>query len=341
MTDALIVKNTVIRTPIKQIVQDIQTILTNGKLRDVRQKGNELIVTCPFHKDGKESNPSCYVYCGDEKDGLRKGAYHCFTCGSKGSFQAFVAGCFDRSVSWAEDWLIKKYGEGTLSSNPALEIGFKKISLPSERVRGVVNTHSDQASGKYLAMLESYQSWHPYMSKRKLSRKVCEAFSVKYDPKTQSIVFPVWDDRGNLVMMTRRSVMTKAFNIDANKQKPVYLLNYIKSRKMFDAVCVCESQINCLYMWSLGHPAIAMFGTGASHQYSLLRRSGIKRYTLCFDGDQAGEQGALRFIANMGDDVMIDVMLLPSGKDVNDLSKEEIDSLRKIGKNEFVRLTKR
>ena len=40
-------------------------------------------------------------------------------------------------------------------------------------------------------------------------------------------------------------------------------------------------------------------------------------------GDLAGEQGTRRFIKNMPKDVMIDVIPIPQGKDVNDLSKDE------------------
>ena len=46
-------------------------------------------------------------------------------------------------------------------------------------------------------------------------------------------------------MLTRRSVIDKTFIIDKDKEKPVYLLNYIKNNNIKEATVV-ESQINCL-----------------------------------------------------------------------------------------------
>ena len=55
------INNYVIQTPIIEMLQDIQSKLLNGKLRDIRERGDEIVATCPFHKDGKEEKPSCYV----------------------------------------------------------------------------------------------------------------------------------------------------------------------------------------------------------------------------------------------------------------------------------------
>ena len=46
-----------------------------------------------------------------------------------------------------------------------------------------------------------------------------------------------------------------------------------------------------------------------------------------FDGDFAGRKGAERFIKNIRSDVFVTDLLLPKGKDINDLTKEEFISL--------------
>ena len=58
-----------------------------------------------------------------------------------------------------------------------------------------------------------------------------------------------------------------------------------------------------------------------------MKKSGIRNYILCLDGDEAGHKGTERFKANMNNDVFISVKHIPDGKDVNDLTKEEFDKV--------------
>ena len=163
------------------------------------------------------------------------------------------------------------------------------------------------------------------MTQRKLTTEVIEKFKIKYDPKTKSIVF-LCDDRNRLLMLTRRSVINKTFIIDMIKKSCLS----IKFYQIDDAksVYVCESQINALTLWSWGYPAIALFGTGTKIQYEILSKSGIRVYNLCFDGDEAGDRGTKNFIKNLGNKgAFMNIIKIPRGKDVNDLTKEEFDRL--------------
>ena len=87
--------------------------------------------------------------------------------------------------------------------------------------------------------------------------------------------------------------------------------------------------MNALTAWSYGIPAVALFGTGSSYQYDILKKSGIRSYILCFDGDEAGRKGAKRFMQNMKKNVFITDMEMPLGKDVNDMEKDEFLNLLK------------
>ena len=129
-------------------------------------------------------------------------------------------------------------------------------------------------------------------------------------------------------MITERSVLSKHFFIPNGVQKPVYLLNFIKKEFIY-TVLVVESQLNALTAWSYGIPAVALFGTGSSYQYDILKKSGIRSYILCFDGDEAGRKGAKRFMQNMKKNVFITDMEMPLGKDVNDMEKDEFLNLLK------------
>ena len=164
------------------------------------------------------------------------------------------------------------------------------------------------------------------MWKRKLSKEVVDRFRVGYDKERDAITFPVYDERHRLVMVTARSVNSKRFWIPKNVDKPVYLLYDILERGI-ETVYVCESQINALTARTWGLDAVALFGTGSEKQYNTLKKSGIRNYVLLFDGDEAGRKGALRFKKNMPNDVFITDVRLPAGKDVNDLSYDEVMKL--------------
>ena len=138
-------------------------------------------------------------------------------------------------------------------------------------------------------------------------------------------------------MLTRRSVNSKKFIIDKEKQKPVYLLYYLKKRNIQEAY-ICESQINALTIHSYHLPAVALFGTGSDYQYDLLNKSSIRHFILCFDGDDAGKKGIKNFIQNIKKDAIVSILNIPEGKDVNDLSKEEFFKLNEINQIPYTKL---
>lgn len=300
----LIVNNKTYNLSVEEVLDALKPEIVNGKLSRYKVTSSGINVPCPVHSGGLESHPSCYI--NDE------GIWHCFTCGAKGHIDGFIANCLDITNSQAQEWLASKFDYDLLGDE--LEL------LPIEF------TSKPQVKALDESILNTFQSFHPYMVKRKLDRDICEKFKVKYDEKSESIVFPVWDEKNNLVMFTRRCVNNKRFDIDKGVEKPVYLLNFIENEGIKDVV-VCESQINALYSWSLGHPAIALFGTGTSNQYNILNKSGIRHYILALDGDNAGKKGIERFTKNIRKDVFVDVLAIPDGKDLNDLTKEEVNKL--------------
>ena len=302
-----------ITTPIATILNTAKKELTNGKLHRIEDKGRNLMITCPVHKGGLEKHPSCNVLNVSDDPKLEAGTAHCFACGYRASIVGLIGDLFEKTNDWASEWLCDRFCDTYVIADeylPPIEIGTT-----------VEHTNRlDEAS------LAEYDYYHPYMWHRKLSKEVVDRFRVGYDKSRGAITFPVYDEQHNLVMVTARNVNTKRFYIPPDVDKPVYLLYDILDRGV-TKVYVCESQINTLYLRSLGYDAIGLFGTGSYKQLNTLKNSGIRSYILCFDGDDAGRKGANRFKKFIGDDVFITDVILPSGKDVNDLSKEEIEKL--------------
>lgn len=309
----LIIDNHVIKKDIKAILTLLKSQITNGKLADIKYDPESVRITCPFHKDGLEKNPSCGIYVGNGD--ITWGTTHCFTCGYKGPLWEVIASCLDISPQRAKKWLCDNFTESVKDNRLTVELD-APIQLTTIKKKETYLKES---------MLDDFQSWHPYMEKRKLSKEVCEKFQIKYDPQTECIVFPVRDIKGRLKFLTRRSVNSKQFIIDKGVEKEVYLLyNSLDERELY----ICESQINALTLRSWGYPAVALLGTGTDYQYAQLKKSGAIKFNLCLDGDDAGRRGTQRFIQNFPKS-FITVIKIPEGKDVNDLTKEQFESLKK------------
>lgn len=311
----LIINNKIIDEPIENILNELKREIDGKYLNFIgHKKGSDVTITCPFHRGGQESHPSCHVYADSDNPNIYYGTVHCFTCGKKVPLYTLVGYCFGEDDEFGKQWLVDKYG------NTFIE---KSTFLPA------IELFSKKEPKKYMdeSVLNNYNYIHPYMFKRKLTREVISKFKIGYDKDTDCITFPVWDENGKLVTITRRSTTGKKFILEENKDKPVYLLNYIKKENI-TSVYVCESQINCLTLWTYGIPSVALFGTGSKHQYDILKKSGVRNYILALDGDQAGRKGTLRFINSMPSDIFISVLDVPNGRDINDLSKEEFDRLK-------------
>lgn len=306
---SLYVRNRLIKDPLINILKQVQSELTNGKLKQIRPGTNYIQITCPIHKDGQEQHPSCVVSTEEQLD--RYGVCKCFTCGYTANFITLISDCFEISYSKAETWIIEH------TSSYFVENDF---DLPEITFENQTTKYLDEN------ILQQYNYYHPYMYQRQLTKPVIDKFHIGYDKENDCITFPVWDEQGHLVTITKRAIHTKKFYLEKDIQKPVYLLNFIKQEGL-DNIYVTESQINALTLWSWGFPAIALFGTGSSHQYEILKKSGITHYILCFDGDEAGDKGIKNFISNLSDSALITIIHVPRGKDINDLNKKDFCNL--------------
>lgn len=305
----LVIYNKVIRADLVELLNRVREESGGYYLKSIKKTGDNVAVTCPFHKDGRENRPSCYIYNGDDKSVIW-GTVKCFTCGTSTSLPHLIAKCFNEDVEWGKQWLIDNYGNILTDNYEYLD----EITLDKPE-----ETFLDES------VLNDYNYFHPYMTLRGLTPEVVAKFKIGYNPKTNSMTMPVWDIKGRLVMVTERSVRGKNFHLQSNTEKPVYLLNFVKN---FDTIIVCEGQIDALKCWSCGYPAVALFGAGTTqHQVDLLNKTGIRHYILMYDNDPAGRHGAERFKEMIRKDVLVTDIIMPTGKDCGDCSKEDFQKL--------------
>ena len=316
----LIIDNYVINKPIEEILTLLKLSLTNGKLKDIENKGDDILVTCPHHDGGHEKTPACNIYIGNDTK-LPYGYLNCFVCGEKGSFLKFVAECFDAPESYAKAWLLKNFGGELIARNL-----FMGEPIVLNRNKGI-KKHLDES------ILDQYQTWNPYLAKRKLSREICELFKVRYDPKYRQVIFPAYDMKGNLVMLAKRSIDVKSFYLDKDVEKPVYCLDYVMKNNI-KTVLITEGPFDCLTGWEYGFPTIATFGKISDYQIEQINKSCINIIYAAFDNDAAGRSFLETLKRKLTKRIIIIETKFPAWrKDLNDLTKEELQEIIKNARN--------
>lgn len=310
------------------ILEQVRRETHNKYFSMIFDKGDNLLVTCPYHKDGQERHPSCSIFNKDDDPETRKGMLYCFACGQSASIESVIAHCFDEedNIKFGEEWLLDRFGDVIYEEEEYLP----EIELKPEAPMFLPES-----------TLDEYSYFHQYMFQRKLSEDVIRKFRVGYNFSTDSIVFPLRDIKGRLVGTSERSVTGKRFDIKLayNHPNPVFLL-YAVVKEHPTATIVCEAQIDALTAWSYGYAAVAMIGTGSSLQYEILNSCPVRNYVLMFDNDKAGRQAVEKFKRNIRDDVFITEAIVPDPfKDINDTSKEQFDAhLASLGVTNLLKL---
>lgn len=311
------IKNYIITEPIINILYHLQRVLTNGKLRDIKNGTDDIVVTCPHHSNGKEKKGACNIYVGDD-NAVPYGFTRCFVCDFSGPFEKFVAECFDCSIDSAVDWLITNYGQEAADVIP-----FEDEIIICNHARPNILDES---------VLNQYQSWAPYLEKRKISKETAKNFKVKYDPYYRQVIFPVYDINGNLKMLAKRSIDTKTFYLDKNQEKEVYGLNIIQKNNINSCI-ITEGPFDALSGWTNGIPTIATLGNLSDYQVDQINKSCINFLYLAFDNDAWGKKFNSNLKKKLSKRIITTDIEIPTGKkDLNDL---DFDDWTKIKEKYF------
>lgn len=313
-----------------QLLKDLRTDveLKTGRqiLAKIKPSGNNIMICCPIHNHGMERRPSCGVATKKIKD-MPAGTVHCFACGYIDSLEGMISKCFgyENDNSYGINWLIQNYiGDGQEYERPLIEADFSR-----DHVKKQITYVTEQE-------LSTYRYYHPYMFQRKLTEEVINKYDIGYQKDfvfsnnwqpTEVITFPVRDINGNCLFVSRRSIHGKTFFLPPDIEKPVYGIYELP--KNCNEIVICESVFNALTSVVYGKPAVALFGTGDENQHKVLNELPVRKYILALDPDSAGQKGVKKLCKYLKGKILTKY-IIPVGKDINDLSKEEFLSLPEI-----------
>lgn len=317
---------------VEQVFKDVKLQLYGtGLLKEMNNTGADLMVTCPFHGNGKEHNPSCGALLKDKVLNGKKyeaGTVHCFTCGYTADLPQFIADVMglDNSVAGYK-WLIAKYNYSSQDREP--------LELNLYRGQDIASSYMDEEEVEFFkkSLLNSNEACE-YLHKRKLATWVLEAYKLGYDPADKTVLFPVRDMAGRVVFYKGRSIAGKHFYNakGVDKSSLVFGLYELCNSHYPQGIAtpestiwITESEIDALTLISQGEYAVAIMGSHISEeQCRELEKSPFRRFVLATDNDEAGRKGASQ----------IKRLLIPKGfrftnlqwhtelKDINDLVKQ-------------------
>lgn len=297
------------------------------KLRSMKESGNSIMISCPVHKDGKESNPSCGVstYLCDVPEGFA----HCFACGYTGTIEDLVSRCFgyDDNGYYGKKWLVSKFLTGETITHKRIQdikIGNKKY---------VQNIQIDESVLSTFAM----NTLHPYLVGRGIDEHIAQIFQLGFDMNFllngkifECITAPVRNEIGELQFVARRSINGKMYHYPDNIKKPVYgLYEVMKYCPETQFIVITEGMFDMFNCWKFGYPSVCLLGTGTPYQYKILERSKIKKFITGFDPDNAGDKATKKFIDYFYGKKFIDTILLEN-KDIGDMNLEEFTNCKII-----------
>lgn len=316
---------------VEQVVRDLKLQLYGtGLLKEINNTGSDLMITCPFHKGGKENKPSCGVLLKEKHlngKSYEAGTVHCYTCGYTSDLPQFVADVLGLKNSLdGYKWLVGKYNYSTEEREP--------LELNLYRGQAQKSSYMDEdLVEKYHQSLLKSEEACTYLKNRKLADWVLKAYRVGFDPEDAMVLFPVRGMDGRVVFYKGRSITGKHFYNakDIDKSSVVFGLWELCEGHFKDVVTaedliwITESEIDALSLISYGEYAVAIMGSHISEEQCRdLERAPFRRFVIATDNDEAGRKGASQ----------IKRLLIPKGfrftnlrwntelKDINDLVTE-------------------
>lgn len=323
----------------EQIIAKLQVEVEENSgvtlFRRTKSLGSNMQFSCPFHSGGMERKPSCgmsreVTYGGGKV--YEAGMVHCFTCNYTNPLPIFISDVLGRMDAgfYGNQWLKKNFVASEVITRPKLDLNFGRGVQVFEPEYKTIPEHE----------LDKYRWVHPYMYTRKLTDELIEMFDVGYDKLNDSLTFPVRNKDGETVFINRRSVTTKFHKYGEDDPKTEFLYGEYELEKYSDwfegseyegKLYIVESVINCLTLWKMKVPAVALMGVGGGGQITLLKQRPERMLVLALDPDEAGQRAQLKLYDKLASEKVVKFLVYPEEFYVNKWDINDAPELLDIG----------
>ncbi|MDT0150053.1 toprim domain-containing protein [Priestia aryabhattai] len=271
-----------------------------------RLRENEFQACSPFRN---EAHPSFSV---NLETGLWVDFGSVYEDTKSGNFVKLLSYLREETATETIDYLLEKYAP----FNVDVETLSLNMNLSLEEPEPVIFERDT---------LEHFFVESEYLKGRGVNPVAQQMLDAGHDAKHNAVVLPWHDKDGRIVNVKFRSIKQKYFWYMDGQQIKNHVYGLWLVRKLNkDTVFIVESEIDALYLWSLGYAAIALGRARISRkQRELILNSGIKTLIIATDNDRAGRSCGLELIRELGGYIDLRCIDFPNNvKDVNDMAKD-------------------
>ncbi|MGO9145422.1 MAG: DNA primase [Desulfomonilia bacterium] len=317
----------------------------------LNKKGKSFWGLCPFHS---EKTPSFHV----DPD---KQIFRCFGCNKGGDVFSFVMEKKGLSFAEALTELALKAGI-TLEKEKRQVSSEKKIYYDANRAAMAffeqqLASSSGEGARRYLSgrgiteesirifhigfAPDSWDSLSTYLRSKGISQAAAEKAGLIaprksggfYDRFRGRVMFPIIDLTGEVIGFGGRVMgggEPKYLNTPESpifeKKRVLYNLHASRNQVRQGGAVVVEGYMDVVSLANAGFSsAVATLGTALGEDHVRLLRRFTDDITLVFDGDSAGRNAMVRALEPfLASDVIPRVVILPQGKDPDDIAREGI-----------------
>lgn len=359
---------------IEEVRQRTNIVDVVGQYVQLKKSGKNYMGLCPFHE---ERSPSFSV--AEDKQ-----IFHCFGCGKGGTVFNFLQEIEGinfpesvRRVAELEQIPVNIDWVNTMESEASENVQNRKL----------IELHK-KAADLYHHVLMNTQIGEPalnYLIERGLTKELIETFKIGFAPQKrdflsqvfqneevaeqlskesglfiqrdngefldrfyQRVMFPITDDRGNVIAFSGRLLKTEDFPGD---DMPKYLnspetnlfnkrdtlFNFDKARKEIrkeNTVFLFEGFMDVIAAWQAGITSgVASMGTSLTNEQIRKLERVAKELVVCYDGDTAGVEATNRAISLLSEHsrFQLSIVSIPEKLDPDEyLRKYGSDSFREL-----------
>ncbi len=308
-----------------KIKEEIPISSVIGNYLAIKKSGSSLVSLCPFHSDSKPS-----MHINDSKK-----IFKCFACDAAGDAISFVMKYRNLDYVDALKEICQKQGinfdsyQEEKKTNPKMEMAKKILTKTAQLYRKTATTHKFPPYDEFIKKrglneeiattyslgfaparnsLCDYLSSIPNEKERAFALSTAEELGLikrdrnnpeaHYDTFRDRIIFPIWDQFGQVVGFTSRAIrddqkakyMNSVDSFIFNKRNILYGFHLAKNAiREKDAVILVEGNMDQVALYNNGfHNTVAVMGTalGGSSLERLVTMT--KNVYLSLDSDNAG-----------------------------------------------------